>query len=220
MGGTAAITVLYLLLAAGFVYVLGIEGIQEVMEAGTATADAIAGEWTTWMVTALIAVALIGSLNATMLAGGRVGWAMARHDAMASTIGQLNNRFDTPDRALALQGAFAMVLVMTGTFEMLLELTSIAMFVMGALTVAALFVIRGRDGDDAPYQATGYPWVPGVFIVISVIIVAASLYRAGFGDDGMSAESVYPLVGLGLFVVVSVGHFLTQRTLTKGSTER
>ncbi len=218
LGGTAAITVLYLLLAALFVYVLGIEGIQDVMEAGTATADAIAGEWATWMVTALIAVALIGSLNATVLAGGRVGWAMARSGAMASSVGQLNERFDTPDRALLLQGTLAVVLVMTGTFEMLLELTSIAMFVMGALTVAALFVIRRRDGDRAPYQATGYPWVPGLFIVISVFIVAASLYRAGFGEDGMSAESVYPLVGLGLFMVLSVGHFLMHRMLEKGST--
>ena len=211
LGGTAAITVLYLLLATGFVYVLGIEGIQDVMEAGTATADAIAGDWATWMITALIAVALIGSLNATVLAGGRVGWAMARSGAMASSVGQLNDRFRTPARALLLQGALAVVLVMTGTFEMLLELTSIAMFVMGALTVAALFVIRGRDGDDAPYQATGYPWVPGTFIVISAVIVAASLYRAGFGVDGGSAESLYPLAGLGLFVAMSMGHFLIHR---------
>lgn len=210
LGGTAAITVLYLLLAGGFVYVLGIGGIQEVMEAGTATADAIAGGWTTWAVTALIAVALIGSLNATVLAGGRVGWAMARRDALASSIGRLNQRFETPARALLLQGALAVVLVLTGTFEMLLELTSIAMFVMGALTVVALFVIRRRDGDDAPYQATGYPWVPGAFLMVSVVIVAASVYRAGFGQDGLTVESLYPLVGLGLFVVVSVGHWLSR----------
>ena len=211
LGGTAAITVLYLLLAAGFVFVLGIDGLQDVMEAGTATADAIAGSWTTWLVTVLIAVALVGSLNATILAGGRVGWAMARQDALASSMGTLNSRFKTPDRALLLQGFLAVFFVLTGTFEMLLELTGIAMFVMGALTVAALFVIRKRDGHQAPYQATGYPWLPALFIVISVVIIAASIYRAGFGVDGFTAESIYPLAGLALFIVAAIGHWVIRR---------
>ncbi len=211
LGGTAAITALYLLLAAVFVFVLGIDGLQNVMEAGTATADAIAGSWTTWVVTALIAIALIGSLNATVLAGGRVGWAMARRDALATSMGTLSHRFETPARALLLQGVVAVLFVLTGTFEMLLELTSIAMFLMGALTVVALFVIRNRDGDDAPYRATGYPWVPSLFVVITVVIIAASLYRAAFGIDGLSTESVYPLAGLGLFLVAALGHWAIQR---------
>ena len=210
LGGTVIITALYMLLAAGFVYVLGIGGIQEVMEAGTAVADAVAGGWVTWAVTALIAVALIGSLNATVLAGGRVGWAMARRGDLVSSMGRLSSKYDTPDRALVLQAVLAVVLVMTGTFEMLLELTSIAMFLMGALTVGALFVIRSRDGDDAPYQATGYPWVPAVFIVVSVVIIAASLFRAVAGEDGGTAESIVPLAGIGVFVVMWAGHWLVK----------
>lgn len=208
LGGTALITVLYLILAAGFVWVLGVSELQETMEAGTAAADAVAGGWLSWAVTLLIAVALIGSLNATVLAGGRVGWAMARRDALNSSLADLHDRFETPARVLVLQGALAAVLVLTGTFEMLLELTSIAMFVMGALTVLALFVIRNRDGDDAPYRATGYPWAPGLFVVVSVVIVAASLYRAVAGEHGWTAESLYPLAGLGLFLVAAFGHWL------------
>ena len=208
LGGTAAITALYLLMAGVFLFVLGVDGLQEAMEAGTATAQAIAGETTTWVVTATIAVALVGSLNATVLAGGRVGWAMARRGAMMPAVGRLNDRFKTPDRALLLQGLLAVVLISTGTFEMLLELTSVAMFVMGALTVVALFVIRRRQGDNAPYSATGYPWLPAAFVVVSVVIVAASLYRAAWGDDGGTMEAIYPLVGLGLFAVAAVGHWL------------
>ena len=184
LGGTVIITALYMLLAAGFVYVLGIGGIQEVMEAGTAVADAVAG--------------------------GRVGWAMARRGDLVSSMGRLSSKYDTPDRALVLQAVLAVVLVMTGTFEMLLELTSIAMFLMGALTVGALFVIRSRDGDDAPYQATGYPWVPAVFIVVSVVIIAASLFRAVAGEDGGTAESIVPLAGIGVFVVMWAGHWLVK----------
>ncbi len=206
LGGTALITILYLLLAGCFIFVLGVEGVQGVMEAGTATAEAAGGPRTAYAVTALIAVALIGSLNATILAGGRVGWAMARRGALVAAMGRLNERFQTPDRALWLQAALAVVLVVTGTFEILLELTSIAMLLMSALTVVALFRIRRRDGPDAPYQTTLYPWTPLLFLLISVVVIGASIYRAVAGDDGLTLESVYPLLGLAIFAATWIAH--------------
>ncbi|MFW5968928.1 MAG: APC family permease, partial [Persicimonas sp.] len=211
LGGTAIITVLYALLAGCALFVLGVGGVQEAVEVGTASADALAGEAATYAITAVIAAVLLGSLNATILAGGRVGWAMAQRGALVESVATLHDRFETPTRALLLQAALAVLLVSTGTFEMLLEMTSVAMFVMGALTVMALFVLRRRDGDEAPYRATGYPWLPGSFVVISAVIVAASLYRALLGDDGMTAESLYPVAGLVLFGLVWLGHRLWRR---------
>ena len=205
LGGTAMIMGLYALLAGSFVYVLGMEGLAEVMEAGTATATAVAEGPGAYGVTALIAVALLGSLNGTILVGGRVGLAMARKGSLSDGIGELNERFGTPSRALWLQGGLAVGLVLTGTFEMLLEMTSIAMFVMSGLTVWALFRIRARDGADAPYLATGYPWLPLFFLGVSVLVIGASVYRAmTAGIDDMT-ESVYPLMGLALFVGLWLG---------------
>jgi APA family basic amino acid/polyamine antiporter len=211
LAGTAMITVLYVLLAGCALFVLGMGGLQEAMEVGTASAQALAGGTMAYAITAVIAVVLLGSINSTVLAGGRVGWAMARRGALFSAVGHLHDRFETPVYALVLQAVLACLLVSTGTFEVLLEMTSVAMFVMGALTVLALFVIRRRDGSDAPYQASGYPWLPGSFVVISALIVAASVYRALFGEDNLGGESVYPLVGLLVFVVVWIGHWLVSR---------
>ena len=200
LGGTALITLLYLLLAGSFVYVLGMEGLEETLEAGTATAMAVAEGPGAYGVTALIAVALVGSLNGTILVGGRVGWAMAKKGSLSDGVGELSDRFGTPARALILQGGLALILVMTGTFEMLLEMTSIAMFVMSGLTVWALFRIRKRDGAHAPYQAAGYPWLPLLFLAISVAVVLASIYRATTAGFDAMAESVFPLMGLALFL--------------------
>lgn len=211
LGGTALITALYLLLAGCFLYVLGLEGVQQSVESGTATARAVGGEGTAYAVTTLIAVALLGSLNATVLAGGRVGWAMARTGAMVAAMDRLNERFATPARALWLQALLAIVLVVTGTFEILLELTSIAMFVMSSLTIIALFVVRRRDGPDAPYQATWYPWPPLLFLTISVVVIGASVYRAVAGDDGITLESTYPLLGVAIFIAAWLGHRLWRR---------
>ena len=201
LGGTAAITGLYLLLAGVFVFVLGVDGVQQTIETGTATAQAAGGDTTAYLVTALIAVALIGSLNGTVLAGGRVAWAMARSGALAPSMGRLHKRLKTPAPALLLQGLLAALFVLTGTFEILLELTSIAMLVMGALTMVALFRIRRRDGPHAPYQATFYPVLPLFFLITSLVVIGANIYRAVSPDEGFTADSVYPLLGLAIFAI-------------------
>ena len=202
LGGTVAITLLYILLAGAFVYALGIADLQQAMEAGTATAHAVGSDATAYVVTLLIASALIGSLNGTVLAGGRVAMAMARQDALPSSIGKLHSRFKTPTAALLLQGALAALFVLTGTFEILLELTSIAMLLMSALTVVALFQIRRRDGTEAPYQATFYPFLPAFFLVTSLLVIGASIYRALSPEYGYSVDSLYPLLGLMIFVLI------------------
>ncbi len=199
VGGTALVTALYLLLAATFLFVLGFDGVAGSVEVGTASASAVGGDRLRYAVTATIAIALVGSLNGTILAGGRVGWAMAQRGALHPSLGVLSPRHRTPARALVLMAALAVALILSGTFEMLLELTSLAMFLMGALTVLALFVIRRRDGDRAPYRASLYPYLPGAFVAIALAIIAASAYRALAGDDAWTAASLYPLSGLGLF---------------------
>jgi basic amino acid/polyamine antiporter, APA family len=210
LGGTVVVTALYLLMAAAFLVVLGVDGLQGSFEAGTATATAAGGTWAAYAVTALIATALLGSLNGTVLAGGRVGWAMARSGANLAGFGRLNDRFRTPDRALLMQGALAIVFVSTGTFEILLELTSVAMLLMGALTVLALFRIRKRDGPTAPYTATLYPWLPLLFVATSAAVIGATLYRALWTDEGMTLQSVYPLLGVAIFCAAWLGHRLAR----------
>lgn len=206
LGGTALITLLYLLLAGTFLYVLGQQGLAGAVEAGTATAHEAGGQRAAMAVTGLIAVALLGSLNGTVLAAGRVGWAMARRGALFQGMGTLNTRFQTPDRALWFTALLSVLLIATGTFEVLLELTSLAMFLMSTLTVGALFLIRKREGNNAPYKAAGFPWLPLFFVVVSLIVMTASLYRGLIGPDRMTLESLYPLMGLMLFAFLWATH--------------
>lgn len=208
LGGTAAITILYLILAGLFVYVLGIDGLANVMEAGTATADAVGGQSLAYFITLLIAIALVGSLNGTILAGARVALAMAKRGALAPAMGRLHHRFKTPAAALILQGLLAILFILTGTFEILLELTSVAMLLMGALTVWALFRIRRRQGDDAPYQATGYPVLPLFFLFTSLVVIGATIYRALASDEGLQLATTYPLLGLAIFILTGLAHRL------------
>jgi len=198
IAGTAAITLLYLLMCAAFVHVLALPGVAEAGEVGTASADAIGGRTARWAVTALIGFALLATVNATVLGGARVGYAMGLDGAASRWLGDIDPASGAPARALWAQAAWAVLLIVSGRFEQLYQMVSLAMVLTGALTVGALFVLRRTRPDHSrPYRATGYPWLPAIYLLASAVVMAIMVARA-FGDE---PGTWYPLLGVGIFAL-------------------
>lgn len=206
LGGTAAITALYLLLCGAFVAVLGMGGLTRAFEAGTAAAGAVGGPRAQYVVTLMIALALVGSLNGTILTGARIGMAMARDGAISRVVGGLHPRFRTPAPALWLQASIAAVLILTGTFDALLELTGIAMLLMGSMTVLALFALRHRAPDaPRPWRALGYPVLPAIYLLVGAAIVGLRSYEI-LATPEASVAHWLPLFGVLLLAVGWAAH--------------
>lgn len=201
LGGTGLITALYLVLCLGFVAVLGMGGIAQSFEVGTASATALFGPDAAWGAAALIALALASTVNGTVLGGGRVVWAMAHDGIIWRPLAHLGRRFGTPARALWVQAAAACVLVASGTFETLISFTSIAMLVIGVAAVSAWFKLRPAGGALV---------FPAIYVVVGsavVLVELADLIRPQPGDP----RQPLPLVGLGVFVLLWAGHAAATR---------
>ena len=198
IGGTVAVTLLYLLLCAGFLEVLGFPGLPGAGEAGTATASLLAGEAGRLVMTVLIACALLASINATILGGARVAYAMAQRGAMWAPFGSVGEEHQVPKNALWLQALISVSLILSGRFEDLYSMVSLAMVVTGGFTVGAVFVLRGKLPDaDRPYRATAYPFLPGIYLVASLVVVCVMFGEALSGEPGAR----YPLLGLVMLVL-------------------
>jgi APA family basic amino acid/polyamine antiporter len=217
VGGTVLITGLYLTLCAAFIAVLGMGGLTAAFEAGTATAAHFGGTASQWFVTALIFLALVGSLNGTILGGARIAQAMAQDGALWKPLGNLSPRFHSPGRALWLQAGMSCALVASGTFEQLIELTSIAMLLIGGLTVVSLFALRARRPlADRPWKAWGYPFLPIFYLVTCLAVVGVSIWRVIGPVFGSGANTPHlpdfgellPLLGLAIFALAWLGHRL------------
>ncbi len=167
LGGTALIAVLYGLLCAAFVAVLGFEQLAASGEAGTALARALLGEEAAVGVAALVALALLASVNATVLGGARLAWAMASQlDLTALTP---LDRHGTPARLLWVQGALAVGMALSGTFEVLMAWTTVAMLVAGSLVVLAHGWLRRVEPElPRPFRAWAHP-LPSVVYVGSCV---------------------------------------------------
>lgn len=221
IGGTLLITGLYILLCYAFLVMLGIGGLQSSPEAGSATAFAFGGSGLKFAMTGLIALALLGSLNGTILAGARIGFAMANDGALPRALATLHPVWKTPSRALWLQAVLACILIVSGSFVTLLEMTSLSMLVMGCLSVISLYLFRVQHPERVrPHTAIGYPWLPGFYLIVSLLVIGVSVARA-FGIAGeMRAQHWYPLVGICMFALGWLGHKLIHPNGTRRSSRR
>jgi APA family basic amino acid/polyamine antiporter len=178
VGGTALVTALYLILCAGFLAVFSLHDLADVGEAGTAAAQAVFGPLGVTAVTALIVLAMIGSLNGSVLAGSRIAFAMGKQGDCVRAAGTLAPRFSTPAVALWMQCGVALALLfvdlvlfddgLTG----LIAYTSSAMLITGTLTVLAVVIFRRRRPELArPYKTWLYPLPPFLYAMSSLFVL-------------------------------------------------
>ena len=174
IAGIAIVTVLYLAMNAMYLYALPIAAMSGVLPIADKASVAMFGPFATHLVAAILALALLGSVSAMVVAGPRVYFAMARDGLFPSAIGVVHPSYGTPARAIVLQSGWASVLIVFfGAFEPLVVYTGFAITVFTAMAVAALIVLRFRRPDvPRPFLVPGYPWIPAAFVVVSFWIVA------------------------------------------------
>ena len=213
VGGTLLITGLYLLLGAAFVHAHGLAGVASAGEIGTATAVLLGGDGLGVVASGVIALALLSTLNATILAGARVAQAMALSGALHPALGVVSSRYGTPVRALAVQAVLAVVLALSGTFSSLISLASLSMFLLGSLSVGALFVFRRRPGGMSGYTGALHSSAfPALYLLVSISVLASSSWGVvtnASGSEGFARWA--PLLGLGVFGAVWLGHRVRAR---------
>ena len=159
-------------------------------------------------VAAASAVMIAASLSAMVFAGPRVYYAMARDGQFFAAAAAVHPRFRTPAAAIAAQSAWSGLLVLSGTFQELVDYTAFAVVLFAGVAVAALFVLRLREPDaHRPFRAWGYPAAPLVFVAVSAALVVNAV-RINPGPS---------LAGVALIAAGIPVYFLTRRGASRGS---
>jgi len=184
--GTAAVMVIYLILNLVYYRVLPIDQVAYSSRVGADAAVRIFGQAGSRLVSLLIIIATLGSLNGSILAAPRVYYAMAKDGLFFRWCARVHPRFHTPHRALVVQGVWAITLVTAGTYEQLFTFVIFAAFVFYALGAGAVVVLRRKRPDaPRPYRVFGYPYVPMLFVLGTAWFLGNTLWEApreaGFG---------------------------------------
>jgi len=204
MGGVLSVMGIYLLVNIALLKILPMSELSGATLPAADAARVISGPHGRDLITILSVISLVPLLNAVMMMGTRVVFAIGRDRLFWSRTSTVNAG-GTPDTATLLTTAIAVGLIVTGTFERLIAMTSFFLMANYSLSCLALIVLRRREPDlRRPYRAWLYPWSVWVVMVGGVIFLVAML----FGDlfNGLAA--------LGLFAVGLIGRAVVTRRAT------
>jgi basic amino acid/polyamine antiporter, APA family len=169
--GTSAVTIVYVLVNLVYVLALPVDAMKGVARVGELVVTALFGPSISFWFSAAVMISIFGCLNATILYGPRVYYAMASDGAFFRGMARLHPKHRVPTVALYGQAAWTVLLCLTGTYQSLYEYVIFAVLLFFAATGAALIVLRRKKPDiPRPYRALGYPVVPVFFVAASSAI--------------------------------------------------
>ncbi len=175
--GMLAVTAIYLLMNLAYAYVLPIDEMAKSKLVAADVAEKIFPGGRRWIAAAVM-ISTFGTTSAIILATARVYFSMARTNVFPRFLGNVNPRFHTPAASLVVQGAWSVVLIFSGTFDMLTDTLIFVSWIFYAVGAYGVFVMRRKMPDaPRPYKVPGYPVVPWVFIVFSVIYLGFTIYN-------------------------------------------
>src|SRR5919112_216575 len=99
-----------------------------------------------------VGLTLLASVSAYVLTGPRVAYAMAQAGQFPAVAGRLSTRTGTPVIATALQVAWSLVLLWTGSFDLLLTYSSVGLALFSMLTVSSVYALRRRPDLPRPFS--------------------------------------------------------------------
>jgi APA family basic amino acid/polyamine antiporter len=125
-----------------------------------------------------VGLTMLAPLSAYVLTGPRVAYAMARAGHFPAIAGRLSPRSQAPAVATALQLAWALLLLWTGSFESIVIYAGVGLALFSMLAVSSIYVLRRTRPDlPRPFRTPGYPAVPAVFLVTTALLSVAAFVQ-------------------------------------------
>ena len=177
----AIITALYLLVTWAYWKGLGMAAMSRSDAVAADLLQAAFGPPGAAIISLVIAIAALTSINATIIVGARCSYAAGRDWTVLRRLAVWDPRRGTPANALRAQCAAALVLVLAGAwtgsgFKSMVEFTAPVFWLFFLLAGVSLFVLRVREPATArPFRVPLFPFVPLAFCAMCAYMLWSSL---------------------------------------------
>ena len=198
VAGTALVTALYLVINAILLCVVPPERMAGSTTAGGEAARLLLGEGGERLLSLVIAFAVAGTANVTLMGGSRIYFAMAEDGLAPAALRRINAQ-GVPGVALWCGGIWTALLTVLADVQALVNWTTLAILLLSSLTVASLFRLRRREGTSREFRCPGYPVTPWIYLLASLAVAVASSWQ-----DPLQAARGLLLVGVGVPVYLVV----------------
>jgi APA family basic amino acid/polyamine antiporter len=207
IGGVIAVIAIYLLVNVALVVIVPIPELARATLPAAEAAARIAGARGAQIIIVLSLISLPPLLNAILMIGTRILYALGRDGLLWPRLAAVNPR-GTPGVATLATTAVGIALIATGTFERLVALTAFYLALNYAAACLALVVLRRREPSlPRPLRAWGYPWSA------ALVVAGALAFLAGV----VIADTRATVTALGLLALGLVVHAMLPRRWRSGA---
>lgn len=194
------LTILYLAVNFAFLYGLGLAGMAKSEAVGADLLRAAWGEPGAKLLSGMVAISALTSINSTVIVGARSAYSTGRDWPALGWLGQWHAASDSPRRALLVQGAIALLLIVLGTItrervQSMVDYTAPVFWFFFLLVGISLFILRSREPDaERPFRVPLYPVTPILFCAACAWLLYSSLAYVKVGA----------MVGVGVLIVGAI----------------
>ena len=188
--GVAGVVVLYIAVNIVCLRTLGADGLAHSLAPASDVMRAALGERGAMIIALGIAISTFGFLSQGILTAPRVYYAMAQDGLFFKSVATLHPRTRVPIVAIILQGLFAIIITLSGTYEQILSYVVSDDFIFFGLSASCIFVFRARDKSRQSFLMPGHPYSTGLFILVCVFVVVNTIYK----------YPINTLVGIGILL--------------------
>jgi len=184
--GMAGVVICYVLVNFAYLAGLGHAGLAASHAPAADLMRRLFGESGATVIAIGIACSAFGYCNIAIAGGARVLQTMGADGMFFRAAGRIEPRTRAPQIALAALGGWAIVLTVSGSFNQLLDYTTVGEWLAHVFGIGTLFWYRRHFADQpSPYRVPFYPLLPLVFVItVFSVIVATAIHTPG--DAGMS----------------------------------
>lgn len=168
---------IYVLINLAFVYVLPLNAMTQssfvASDAGKIALGTIGGG----LIALLVILSTLGTTNANILSTARVTFALGKASDRLNWVGKVQPRYQTPGNALWLNAGWSILLIFSGSFDMLTDMLIFVSWFFYGMSALGIIRLRGIMPDAArPYRVWAYPWPTILFVVFTAVFLVATLY--------------------------------------------
>jgi basic amino acid/polyamine antiporter, APA family len=197
------VTLLYVLVNVAYLKGLGYQGVARSDAVAADLLRAVWGPTGEKIISVMIAIAALTSVNGSIIVGARSNYALGRDWPVLGFLGRWDEASGSPRTAMLVQGAIALGLVALGAiqkagFKGLVEYSLPVFWGFFLLIGIALFVLRAKEPNaPRPFRVPGYPVVPAIFVLMCAYLLYSSLaYHRTHAFVGLAVLAIGAIVML------------------------
>ena len=199
LAGTSIVIVIYVLINAIFLATTPVQELKSQLEVALIAGKHIFGANGGRVAGAVICLGLISAISSMTWIGPRVSMSMGEDHWLLRLLGR-KNPHGIPTNAIILQLLIVNLLLLTGSFESVVQYTQFSLLLCSLFTVVGVIVLRvTRPKIARPYRVWAYPLPPIIFAAITLWMMSYLL----------RSKTIESLAGLATALVGLLLYFCT-----------